>query len=288
MKKTAKIYAAGLLTGIFLFGSTMVLANTGGVMRELIFGVNVVVDGVPQHFAYDMRPFITEGRTFLPVSGIADALGVEVSWEGNTNTVYLWSDTHFAQLPPQAPQVNYTWFDQMGHTNYNASGPDNYFVAWLPTRVTTAGDTFDRGFLLRLGNWHGGPSGFSVDTTNLAGAVSRPDTDEPWVSFQSMDFMLNAGYKAFIGTIVCAESNRARDNVQGAQVRFYGDGHLIYTSPVISAGTRTVDFEIDVTGVSILRMEVNIPNVQTGNMNNSIHNSDSTYVGIVNARFKRN
>ena len=53
------------------------------------YGVRVVVNGIEQQFADDMRPFIVDGRTFLSVRGIADALGIAVDWDDETATVYI-------------------------------------------------------------------------------------------------------------------------------------------------------------------------------------------------------
>jgi len=281
-KERIKGIVMGFILSTVLSASFIVLANTNGVMREVFYGVRVVVDGVPQNFDYDMRPFLTGGRAFLPVRGIADALGLDVDWDGSTQTVYIGGRP--------TPFVG-TYLDQMGHTNYRTSGPDNHFLAWSSGRATTAGDTFNRGFLFRLGNWAGDGN---RDTSNLTGAVRRESDDTPWLSYQTMDFILNGQYLTFNGTIVCAASDRAVDNVQGAQVRVYGDGRLLYTSPPISEGTRTVDFNINVSGVLMLQIHVSIPNVQTIPLSaNRITTSrassgaTSTYVGIVNARFER-
>jgi len=94
-----------------LLVSTFVLANSA--MREVFFGVNVAIDGEVINFDYDMRPFITEGRTFLPVRAIADAVGLDVDFDEATNTVLLSTDGA-PVAPPQGPvefdgDVVYYW-----------------------------------------------------------------------------------------------------------------------------------------------------------------------------------
>jgi len=79
-------FVAGLLLAILLI-STLVFATPA--IREVFFGVNVVVNGELQQFDHDSHPFISDGRTFLPVRGIAEALGVAVNWDGDTKTVYI-------------------------------------------------------------------------------------------------------------------------------------------------------------------------------------------------------
>lgn len=87
MKKAIRAYMAGFLTCLLL-SATLVWANTG-IMRELFYGVRVVVDGDLQHFDYDMRPFIIGGRTFLPVRALGDVIGVETDWDPVNLTVYI-------------------------------------------------------------------------------------------------------------------------------------------------------------------------------------------------------
>jgi parvulin-like peptidyl-prolyl isomerase len=97
-KLQIKGYLVGFLTCLMLFGTTLVFGSTrGGVMRELFYNVNVVVDGVPQSFEENMQPFIAGGRAFLPVRGIADVFGLNADWDSSTNTVFLWSG-----IPPIA------------------------------------------------------------------------------------------------------------------------------------------------------------------------------------------
>jgi len=85
-KTKIRCFLAGLLAATLLI-STLTLAS--GALREVFYGVNVVVNGELQHFDADSQPFISDGRTFLPVRGIAEALGVPVNWDGDTQTVYI-------------------------------------------------------------------------------------------------------------------------------------------------------------------------------------------------------
>lgn len=38
-----------------------------------------------------VEPFISDGTTYLPVRGIAQASGMQVEWDGISNSVYLWN-----------------------------------------------------------------------------------------------------------------------------------------------------------------------------------------------------
>jgi len=104
----------GFVVGIVVMAllvSTFVLANSS--MREVFYGVNVSIDGVQWNPPADMLPFISEGRTFLPVRGIAEALGVEVDWDAYTQTVLISTDGAPATAPSGPVEsdgsVVYSW-----------------------------------------------------------------------------------------------------------------------------------------------------------------------------------
>jgi len=86
LKQRLQGFIAGVLITVLIIG-TLTFATP--FVREVFYGVNVVVNGVPQEFDDDMQPFIMDGRTFLPVRGIAEALDVPVDWDSETQTVYV-------------------------------------------------------------------------------------------------------------------------------------------------------------------------------------------------------
>jgi len=49
--------------------------------------IRIAVNG--QHVQTELEPFIHQGRTFLPVRDVADAMGFDATWEDATNTVHL-------------------------------------------------------------------------------------------------------------------------------------------------------------------------------------------------------
>ncbi|MCL2619785.1 MAG: stalk domain-containing protein [Defluviitaleaceae bacterium] len=84
----AKGFVSGFLVATML-SATIVWANTSGVFREVFYGVRISINGHAWNPPSDMTPFITDGRTFLPVRGISEALGIPVTWDGTTSTVHL-------------------------------------------------------------------------------------------------------------------------------------------------------------------------------------------------------
>jgi len=85
-----KSFVAGVLV-MALFSGTLVMANP--VTREIFLGVGVSVDGQAVEFAEDSQPFIMEGRTFLPVGALSDALGFEVEWDAENSVAMITSPT---------------------------------------------------------------------------------------------------------------------------------------------------------------------------------------------------
>jgi hypothetical protein len=73
MKRRFKAAAAVLLMML-----TVIMPHAYATRGELI-RVNVTVNGSPVTFE-DQQPVIVSGRTLLPIRGVMEALGKEVSW----------------------------------------------------------------------------------------------------------------------------------------------------------------------------------------------------------------
>jgi hypothetical protein len=93
MKERAKGFVVGVLM-MALLTPVVLAANPGGVMREVFYDVNIVVNGTAWSPPADMVPFISQGRTFLPVRGIAELFDVPVDWDGATMTVFIGTVPH--------------------------------------------------------------------------------------------------------------------------------------------------------------------------------------------------
>lgn len=94
LKLNTKSFVAGMLLMALL--TPLIVVGSEVVTRQIHYGVNVVVNGQTLQLDGIDRPFIMDGRTFLPVRGIADALGVPADWDGATSTVFL-GDRHPGQ-----------------------------------------------------------------------------------------------------------------------------------------------------------------------------------------------
>ena len=88
MKQRMQGMVVGVLLTVLLLSATMVHANNR-VTREITYGVNVMLNGEMVQFDYDSRPFVMEGRTFLPLRTIADLVGLPVDFDPATNTAIV-------------------------------------------------------------------------------------------------------------------------------------------------------------------------------------------------------
>ena len=97
MKKSFKGFIMGLIMGLVI-SCVCVGAVTGVVTKELHYNdIKVTLNGkeiTPKDAnGKVVEPFIIDGTTYLPVRAVADALGLDVNWDGETNTVKLGKDS---------------------------------------------------------------------------------------------------------------------------------------------------------------------------------------------------
>ena len=97
MKRAMRVFAL-VMVCILVLGAAAFAAE--GYTKQLTasyVGVSLVVDGMPivprDVNGNTVEPFIVDGTTYLPVRAVAEALGKEVSWDGDTKTVFIGSKT---------------------------------------------------------------------------------------------------------------------------------------------------------------------------------------------------
>ena len=282
MKKSMKGFIAGILLTTLLLSTFTVFATTTRTIEVNFGGYRTFLHGqeITANNAQGQRvvPFSYDGSVYIPIELILQAMGDSVRWDADARIL------HFEQIVA----TNYTWLDQMGFTNHQTSGVLNISSAWPQGRRATDGSAFDRGLLFVHNTM--GVLGFSGGSRHANGR---------WHNYHDKEFELGGNYSTFTGTIVCAEIDIVRDfvshlastplnrreqlnnNQQAAQVRFYGDRELIYSSPFISAPTTPIAFSVDVSGVQTLRINVSIPNISGGRA------ESITAIGLVDSRFEQ-
>lgn len=90
MKKVAVIGLIALVLSVFTNGVSYASWPTIDVTaRDSI--ISVSVNGKPVDFT-DQQPYITNGRTMVPVSFVSEVLGARVNWDASTQTVKIGAD----------------------------------------------------------------------------------------------------------------------------------------------------------------------------------------------------
>lgn len=112
MNKTLKGYVLGLLTASILTGGVALAKSYTDYINVIYDNIKVYKDNVLCELKDGngsvIEPFIYNGTTYMPVRGTANLADMEVTWDGNTKSVYLWdtlvpSGTSFVEVcPPYA------------------------------------------------------------------------------------------------------------------------------------------------------------------------------------------
>ena len=230
MKQRIQGMVMGILLTVIVLGTTTV-AFAASQTISVTYGINVIVNGIRQTFTDDMRPFQSGGRVFLPVRGIAEALGAEVSWDAATSTVHITGGGGGAPTTQPAP----------------APQPPVQQPAPAPTaqRLLTAAPIFEHGHL-----WEA-PLGVYMLGNHYAEALvtNAAMTNNGWSHHN-----LNGQFNTLTGVLGRIDG---RGGSHVSTIRFIGDGTEI-ASFNVDRDFRPTDITVDVSGVSILRIEINI------------------------------
>ncbi len=93
MRKRLQGLIAGILIGSLLTSGGALAKQVSETVKLVYNNIKIVINGQeiqPKDSNGNyVEPFIIDGTTYLPVRGISSALGLDVKWDGNTNTVFL-------------------------------------------------------------------------------------------------------------------------------------------------------------------------------------------------------
>ena len=234
MQKIIKGYVAGVLSIILLLSVSMVayaavrtqsLSVTFNNIRLVVNGELIIPRDANGHV---VEPFIYNGTTFLPVRALAEALGQDVRWDGETATVYV-GQGEAPTLPtvPYVPAVvvpvEVMLFNQQHISVGDASG------------LRIEGNALSNTIQL----W-----GQSVDGARLP--------DDGWMTSNYIVYSLGGTAARFMATLN-PPGTRGRADIT---YRIYGDGRLLFESHAMTSNVLPVDIDVDVAGVAVLRIEV--------------------------------
>lgn len=95
MKKQWKGFLCGVIVTLLLVGSVgTAMATVGKQAVEISYNnITVTLDGEPVNLVdangNPVEPFMLNNTNYLPVRAVAQAFGLDVGWDGATNTVLL-------------------------------------------------------------------------------------------------------------------------------------------------------------------------------------------------------
>ena len=123
MKKYVIGFTTGLLVGTMTVGAFAATGsqNIRATYKDIKVAVNNTVVSLKDAQGRTVEPFVYNGTTYLPVRGVATALGQQVSWDASTNTVYV------GEQPTKAPASKST---PAGTVLYNSHGIKVTYLGW--------------------------------------------------------------------------------------------------------------------------------------------------------------
>lgn len=143
MKNQLKGFITGVLVTLLLVGSVgTAMATVGTKAANLEYSnIKVTLDGTPVKLVdvngNPVEPFIISGTTYLPVRAVAGAFGLEVDWDGATQTVMLTTPVSYDPSQSQGNGNGTTSGNAAGgnspggsETGGNGSGNADNFNTW--------------------------------------------------------------------------------------------------------------------------------------------------------------
>jgi hypothetical protein len=94
----AEVSWNALTNGVTIKSSKTTIRMTIGLLKGYLQKVGLA----EQESTYDMPPETKNGRTFVPLRFVSENLGATVKWDGNTNTVNIYSEGF---VPTEIPVV---------------------------------------------------------------------------------------------------------------------------------------------------------------------------------------
>ena len=109
MNKTVKGYLLGFVSAAILVSGGVYAKSRMETIEVMYNNIKVYKDNVLCELkdanGTVVEPFIYNGTTYMPVRGTANLADMEVTWDGNTQSVYLWDNlvaegTSFIEVCP--------------------------------------------------------------------------------------------------------------------------------------------------------------------------------------------
>lgn len=257
MKKRLQGLIAGVLIGAILTGG-MVFAKQISETAELFYNnIKIYIDGgeiVPKDANGNVvEPFTMNGTTYLPVRAISNAFGKDVEWDGATQSVYIGKKD-------QTKPDNY--LDRIQYSDLIVGDKDNNIAKISGSVVDYLQNEYKNGLIFK-------------QVSQWSNAIEN-DKDNARII---VDFPLNSQYKKFAGTVILPDVidisgfnkiENANHEDQKVEVYLYGDSKLL--KKLIVSKTMPMHFDLDVSGVNMIKIKTNHQVAQSGNTHTALVN----------------
>jgi len=239
--------------------ATIILGNTGAAvaMDNPVMVVRNMTTGAEERVTLPINARVYGSTSFIPVEAVAIALGLNIRWSASTQTWQITTPGFVASeavvtTPTTTPAVAAAAPISLTALDFLTASPHSSSNTWT---VTAGGDsrTLPMPWTDNTGTGH--TTGGIISGGQVWGnwSSSNARNTRATGNEQSISYLLNRQFARFTGTIALSFENR--DAQQTYQIRIWGDGTLLYTSPEITGGTLPVRFDIDVSNVIQLRIE---------------------------------
>jgi len=227
-KLQTKGFVAGFLVTTML-SVALVMPNAATITQQITYGIRVMLNGNVVNFPDDSRPFVMEGRTFLPLRALAELLDLPVDFDPNANMAILGQAT----TRPGTP-VSELFFDGSSSVAH---------VGGLGT-LSLSRSVYVRDEVRMGGNTFSGAAVFHARNNSSLRADGRVT--------QSAMLNLNGRYSWFNGSIGRVDGSASTVN---ATVNIFVDDRLVESFEQY-AQSLPRDFRLFVEGARSLRVEV--------------------------------
>jgi hypothetical protein len=234
MKQRIQGIFIGFLFAILLFGGVVAAkpATTWKNIQVAFGSYKIYVNGVlfeaKDNNGGVLEPFSYDGWIYAPFEHIARALGKSVRWDGNTHSLYIEDRT----------AANATKAVKLSSLNQRDSHKPTTFKTGYETTGRDNTDSLHNDVL-----WWGRGSGYSgVDTS--------------WI-----EYSLDGQYLRLEGTIYLDYDTRITNS--SGKIKIWGDGKLIYESPLMTKNVDPQKVNINLSNIKILRIGAEVDLVQS-------------------------
>jgi hypothetical protein len=209
-----------------ILSATVAYAQDSSQIEIYYNDLKYMFDGVQKKPVVN-QGFIHNGTTYVPLRFITEALGKEVSWDGDHDTIWigkkqgetaLLSGMDYARVDGAA-RNEYLTFDK-----WNAKDDHKHTYG---SELKIAGNVYSHGMGIYLGAHSMG--------------------------WGSVDYNLKGNYKQIYGYLGIDDYYK-NSNAQGI-VHIYGDGKELYTSPSLRGGDEPLRIDVDISNVLKLRIK---------------------------------